>query len=207
MAPRISASALPLSASISLSLESSPTTPVSGLSLEKRGIIAFIDQFQPLMATPPITPVAAITAPNGITTQSSEIVSSSRRVPMKAGFCTELLSKRSPCISICFIQSASIGAQVTSSAPPAAMAQKCPRSRERAICPSSRAFCSLRGEAGWVRSCASWEAMAKGRVTLRRFTIVPGWLENLSPINAVKSRHFRGAQAITKPSRPCFLAW
>jgi hypothetical protein len=49
----------------------------------------------------------------------------------------------------------------TSAAPPPATAAKWPRSRERATCPSARAFSSLRGEAGRFLSWAELEAMRR----------------------------------------------
>ena len=51
------------------------------------------------------------------------------------------------------------GARSASAAPPPAIAAKWPRSRERATCPSSRAFSSLRCDAGRVLSCAELAAM------------------------------------------------
>ena len=59
---------------------------------------------------------------------------------------------------------ASHGAAATNTTPQTATATKCPRSRERATCPSSRALLSLRGVAGRVRSCAFWSAISvRGR--------------------------------------------
>ncbi len=116
--------------------------------MPKLGAIGLVVQFQPPLTTLAASATASIAPPSGSTSHIIFSPSAASRAVIASGSASVRASNCKPEASSCFSQPATAGAIAASNAPPAAIAAKCPRSRERATWPSSRAFLILRCEAG-----------------------------------------------------------